>query len=536
MRNDPLIGEIIADRFKVVSLIGEGGTGRVYLAEHNVLERLFAIKVLRPELISDQTAAERFRREARAASRMQHRNIVYISDFGALADDRLYLVMEYIPGEELATVLHREGALPPPRAAQILLQVVDALDYAHEQGVVHRDLKAENVLLTQERRKTDVVKILDFGLAKILEGTGRLDTLSAKGQVFGTPEYISPEQIVGDPVDPRTDIYSIGVLAFELVVGRTPFTGSLMELLVAHRKTTPPLPSQAAPDRAIPACFDEIVSRAMQKRPEDRFSTAAEIGRILGSYLRATGAGRGPSEVGFDRSPSPAPPPTLSAPAGPTAPKPGAAPATSSPFALASSDPDQATASARQRIRNHVRHAAAVLQARGASPAWFSQALNSLQQMETQLQDVETQLTSLETRSEELDLSGREQESQLRYAIIELGMEKSRLQQDAASGGEKPYLPEIADLSYQVGELERRLATVARDREAQLDAADQRILELRRQMEDQAAARARSEDALLAQLLSLRTHVAALPEVQQDFIQIDALLSLVQQQPPATTR
>lgn len=535
MRSDPLIGEIIADRFKVISPIGEGGTGRVYLAEHNVLERPFAIKVLRPELITDHTAAERFRREARAASRMQHRNIVYISDFGALADDRLYLVMEYIPGEELAVVLHREGPLPPVRAARILLQVVDALDYAHEQGVVHRDLKAENVLLTQERRKTDVVKILDFGLAKILEGTGGMDTLSSKGQVFGTPEYISPEQIVGDPVDPRTDIYSIGVLAFELVVGRTPFTGSLMELLVAHRKTTPPLPSQAAPDRGIPACFDEIVGRAMQKRPEDRFSTAADVLRVLQTYLRSVGAGRSPSELGAARATDSPPSAASGTSAGAGAPAPTAAPATFPPFAPASSDADQSTASIRQRLRGHVRHAATVLQQRGASPAWFSQALDALVQLEAQAHAMEVELTALEDRTEELDLAGREQESQLRYAIIELGMEKSRLRQAGEPGAKQPHLPEIADLAYQVGELERRLATVARDREARLDAADQRILELRRGLEDLAAARARSEEGLLTQLLSLRAQVASHPDLQQDLAQIDALLPLAHDRPPTAT-
>jgi len=530
VRNDPLIGQVIADRFKVVSLIGEGGTGRVYLAEHNVLERPFAIKVLRPELISDQTAAERFRREARAASRMQHRNIVYISDFGALADDRLYLVMEYIPGQELATVLHQEGPLPPVRAAQILRQVVDALDYAHEQGVVHRDLKAENVLLTQERRRKDVVKVLDFGLAKILEGAGSLDTLSAKGQVFGTPEYISPEQIVGDPVDPRTDIYSIGVLAFELVVGRTPFTGSLMELLVAHRRTIPPLPSQAAPGSHIPACFDEIVGRAMQKRPEDRFPSAADIGRVLRNYLGAVGALRGPSDLDLGFGPSLEGGATygqhdlvLDEQQG--------APSTSHPVASAAPSPVEGAASIRQQIRRHVRHAAEILRAQGSSPAWFLQATDSLLALEAQAREMETELTLLEARTEDLDLSGREQESQLRYAIIELGMEKSRLQQETTPNGESTHATEIADLAYQIAELERRLVAVAREREAQLDASDQRILEMRRKMEDLEAAKLRLQDSLLAQVLSLRAQATGLPEVQHDLAQIDALMALL---PPTT--
>jgi len=292
VRRDSIIGQVVADRFKVLSLLGEGGTGQVYLAEHDVLERQFAIKVLRRDLISDQTAAERFRREARAASRMEHRNIVYINDFGGLEDGRLYLVMEYIPGEELSIVINAEKRLPARRAAQIILQVADALEYAHGRGVVHRDLKAENILLTTERQRTDVVKILDFGLAKILFGAGNLDTITFKGQVFGTPEYIPPEQIVGDPVDQRADIYAMGVLACELVTGRTPFLGSLMELLMAHRKLTPPVPSELASAAGIPPCFDDIVARAMQKRPADRFQRASEIGQILRHYLaETTGAG-----------------------------------------------------------------------------------------------------------------------------------------------------------------------------------------------------------------------------------------------------
>jgi len=292
VRRESIIGHMVADRFKVLSLLGEGGTGQVYLAEHNVLERQFAIKVLRRDMVADQTASERFRREARAASRMQHRNIVYISDFGQLKDGRPYLVMEYIPGDELSAVIAQEQRLGAERAARILVQISEALDYAHEQGVVHRDLKSENIILTTERHRVDVAKVLDFGLAKILYGSGNLDTITFKGQIFGTPEYIPPEQIVGDEVDQRADIYSLGVLAFEMVTGRTPFTGTLMELLVAHRKLTPPLPSAVCPREGIPECFDQLVRKAMQKKPADRFGRASDIADLLRTYLREVRGGR----------------------------------------------------------------------------------------------------------------------------------------------------------------------------------------------------------------------------------------------------
>ena len=192
--------------------------GVVVQAQHQDLGNLVAIKVLKSEFTEDERMVGRFRREARAASRIHHPNIVFIQDFGQLPDGRFYLVMEYVPGVALDLLVRKRGPLPVPLALKVLIQVAEALEVAHTQTIVHRDLKPENILLTDERDRSDVVKILDFGLAKILEDT-EAKTLTLKGQIFGTPEYMSPEQCMGRDLDCRSDIYSFGVLAYELSVG-----------------------------------------------------------------------------------------------------------------------------------------------------------------------------------------------------------------------------------------------------------------------------------------------------------------------------
>jgi serine/threonine protein kinase len=542
-RRESIIGQIVADRFRVQSLLGEGGTGQVYLAEHNVLERQFAIKVLRRDLISDQTAAERFRREARAASRMQHRNIVYISDFGSLTDGRLYLVMEYIPGDELSTVIASEKRLPSERAARILLQVAEALDYAHDKGVVHRDLKAENIIITTERHRRDVVKILDFGLAKILFGAGNLDTITFKGQIFGTPEYIPPEQITGDPVDQRADIYAMGVLAFELVTGRTPFTGTLMELLVAHRKLTPPRPTDTCPDANIHPCFDAIVERAMQKNPGDRYQRASDIAAVLRDYLLSTSTepssvGDNDLELGRSESPSPRRPPleTAAEAEEPVAPIVGGLPnpmadtlraqASTSPAFVVDGAALQESASprqmeAKQQLREQAARVAGLLARLGLASPELRAAMDSSSRLQVELDEAQAELARLEVRLEEAELSGREQESQLRYAVIDLGMAKSRLEQSpSTSSGSKAML---ADLQFQVTELERRLLEVARSREAELDGLDSQIAERRRTLEDLKASLLRNDKDFLALLDLHRARFGGPVDLAEPFRVLESL-------------
>ncbi len=282
MGADSMIGKTIADKLKIASVLGEGSVGVVYLAEHVVLERLFAVKVLRRELTSNRIAVERFHREARAASRLLHRNVVYISDFGRLTDRRFYLVMEYVPGESLAEESAKTSYLRVHRACRILLQIAEALDYAHSQGVAHRDLKPENIILAQNPGLPETVRVLDFGLAKIL--FGKTTPISFQGEMFGTPAFMAPEQIRGGETDHRVDIYALGVMTFELLTGRTPFTGTVIEMLSYHIKKQPPKPSEVNPAAAVPSIIDDLVLKAMEKKPENRFSTAKEMADV---YRRA---------------------------------------------------------------------------------------------------------------------------------------------------------------------------------------------------------------------------------------------------------
>ncbi len=541
MRRESIIGHMVADRFKVLSLLGEGGTGQVYLAEHNVLERQFAIKVLRRDMLADKTASERFRREARAASRMQHRNIVYISDFGQLKDGRPYLVMEYIPGDELSAVIQQEQRLPAERAARILVQISEALDYAHEQGVVHRDLKAENIILTTERHRVDMAKILDFGLAKILYGSGNLDTITFKGQIFGTPEYIPPEQIVGDEVDQRADIYSLGVLAFEMVTGRTPFTGTLMELLVAHRKLTPPLPSAVCPRAGIPECFDRLVRKAMQKEPADRFQRASDIADLLRTYLRELRRGR---EREFDSDLE-----LLSTSAGESTaaqvarelpPRESKTPSGATlvtaydtlveDVILGPGAGDEAEQTERHEVRKQLRRLlqqiARALRDHELASEELSVELQRNQRLEEQAVEVENNLALLASRVEEVENSGRERESQLRYAIIDLGMERGRLEEGPTLSPSDQAM--IADLAYQIGELEVRLLDVARRRETQLDEVDSQIVAQRREVDNLRANLARQDKTLLRHVARQRVATDHLPDVVTAYARLDALKSVLE--------
>jgi tRNA A-37 threonylcarbamoyl transferase component Bud32 len=539
------MGQIVADRFKVISLLGEGGTGQVYLAEHLVLERKFAIKVLRRDMIQDAMAVERFRREARAASRMQHRNIVYISDFGTLPDGRLFLVMEYLPGDELRAVVQREGRLPPPRAARILMQVAEALDYAHEQGVVHRDLKSENILLTSERQKTDIVKILDFGLAKILFGAGNLETITAKGQLFGTPEYMAPEQIVGDGVDQRIDIYAMGVLAFEMLTGRTPFTGTLMELLVAHRRLPPPTASSTCPEAGIPAYFDTLIERCLRKEPAERFQHASELAELLRSELRP---GRSAENL-LSPEPLSAPPRSFTAglPAG-YVPTTGERRAVRSELrrfeperaadllwsALVADGPgvDDATRAERRRL---LRQALQLLAQRCVARHVGTEEIGRARQRDIELEErryeLETELGLLESRFEAVETAGRESESQLRYAIIEISIERDRLLSVDGPTGDTGEMN--ADLTYQISELEHRLLDVARERETELDVVERDIAAVRRAADDLNAELTRADRDLLGLLVAQREAVQESdPTLTAAYAELDALLAL----PPGTRR
>ena len=275
-----LTGEVIAGRYLVRHRLGGGGMGEVYLAEHVRMGRPCALKVMRPELAADADAVGRFHREAANASRVSHRNVAAVHDFGETEAGLIYLAMEYVEGEPLRALLERERALSPSRALAIVAQVADALDAAHALGIVHRDLKPDNVMVARERDGGDLVKVVDFGIAKA--GGGDAQQVTRTGRNVGTPEYMAPEQLAGDPADARADVYALGLMACVLLTGQPPFEAETRQDTLVHRLTTPPRRLAALrPEVAWPAAAQAALDRALERRPRDRYARAGELARDL---------------------------------------------------------------------------------------------------------------------------------------------------------------------------------------------------------------------------------------------------------------
>lgn len=279
---DPLIGQIVGS-FRVLRELGRGGMGVVYLGEHVSIGSRVAIKFLHPHLASNAEVVQRFWIEAKAVNVIGHANIVSIFDINVLPPGRYYLVMEHLEGVSLQTLIR--GPVPPAIAIPILVQICDALEAAHRRGIVHRDLKPENVLLVQRGREERFVKILDFGIAKLrVEGETGDRTMS--GSIMGTPDYMSPEQATGEPIDGRSDLYSLGIMAYELATGRVPFSGAgIAALLMAHAKEIPTAPHLREP--SVDLRWSANIMKALAKRPSERFQSALEFGRALEDVLQS---------------------------------------------------------------------------------------------------------------------------------------------------------------------------------------------------------------------------------------------------------
>jgi len=276
---DPLIGTVVGDRFLVERRLGEGGMGVVYEAVQTAIGRKVALKVLHPHL-ADETLYARFRNEAAAASRLAHPNTITVFDFGRTGSGALYIAMELVEGTSLDEEIRTIGALDWQRTRRIAAQICGSLQHAHEHGIVHRDLKPENVMLLARGSETDVVKVLDFGIAKIVEeeGTDQRQALTKTGMVFGTPQYMSPEQIRGDRVDARSDVYSTGVILFRMLTGSLPFTAeTLMGILTRHLMDPPPPFAQVNPAVQVPAALEGLVLQMLAKDPADRPQSMAEV-------------------------------------------------------------------------------------------------------------------------------------------------------------------------------------------------------------------------------------------------------------------
>jgi serine/threonine protein kinase/Fe-S cluster biogenesis protein NfuA len=276
---DPFIGQTIAEKYLIEQLLGTGGMGRVYKARHRTLDRAFVLKILNRDLLTDPSMAERFEREALAASRLSHPNSISIIDFGSTEDGTLYIVMEHVPGRNLAKLLAQEFPLAQGRAVRIVSQILGALGDAHAAGIVHRDLKPENVMVEARRDEPDFVKVLDFGIAKLNDPGGESEQrLTRTGMVCGTPGYMSPEQARGEELDLRSDLYSVGVMLYELLTGRLAFEATTpMALVNKHMFENPIPPRERRPDLDISPDLDALVMRALAKDRNQRPASAEEM-------------------------------------------------------------------------------------------------------------------------------------------------------------------------------------------------------------------------------------------------------------------
>ncbi len=294
---DSLVGRTLNNRYLVKRKIGEGGFGAVFEGMQVATERPVALKVLHPQSVADPTVVARFRREAEACSKLRNSHTVIIYDFDQTEDGVLYLAMELVCGQSLQDIQRASGTIAPERCLRLLDQVAEALGEAHNHGIVHRDMKPENIMV-EDREGEDFVKVLDFGIAKIVSGDGGKSgpALTAIGQTVGTLEFMSPEQLRGKPLDGRSDIYALGMVAYEMLTGELPFkkSKSTTEIIQYHLQTPPPPPSSLKPELEIPHAVDALVQKMCTKSRDERHGSTDELRRHISEALRAmdTGATR----------------------------------------------------------------------------------------------------------------------------------------------------------------------------------------------------------------------------------------------------
>ncbi len=276
---DPAIGAIFGERYEIESVIGSGGMSVVYKARHKLMDKVVAIKLLDPRLMKQQLAVKRFQQEAQAASRLNHPNVIVIHDFGITPDGQPYMVMDYLSGRSLQDILDENPHLVPARAKRIFSQAASGLAHAHKAGVVHRDVKPNNIIIDMDHNGQEAVKIVDFGIAKIVSDSDNpQERLTRAGEFFGTSVYMSPEQCRGKDVDLRSDVYSLGCVMFESLTGLPPFEGENdLDTFQMQLSADPPRFHERRPDLVIPTEFELIVRKALEKNADDRYQNMDEL-------------------------------------------------------------------------------------------------------------------------------------------------------------------------------------------------------------------------------------------------------------------
>jgi serine/threonine protein kinase len=288
VQKDELIGTVLNDRYRVLVEVGRGGMSIVYKGVHEMMDRTVAIKMLQSQHVTDQLSIKRFQQEAQAASHLQHPNIITVYDCGVVATGQPYIVMDFLEGDSLTDLIKAGNHLPYQRVVPIFIMACEALEHAHQKGVIHRDLKSSNIMLVEVEGKKDFVKVVDFGIAKLTNASGKVaQNLTQTGEIFGSPIYMSPEQCLGQNLDSRSDIYSMGAMMYEALTGLPPLMGDTIYATMKMHVSQMPNPfAKARPDLRIPDTIERIAFKALAKKPEQRFQTMQEFRDALDQSMR----------------------------------------------------------------------------------------------------------------------------------------------------------------------------------------------------------------------------------------------------------